>query len=286
MTRFTWAQVQDYWRRHDVVWSGIDFEQDSDGLTNVMLAGAPIWLNEHYARFQRAAYGKLFSYLPVPRAGARALDVGCGAARWARFLADQGYETTGIDLQPKLIELNRKRYPHIRFLLGPVQELHEERAFDLVSSVTVLQHIPFDQQDETITTMRRLLRPGGHALVLENVRDELAHVFPNSIGGWTRRFSQVGFVRVGLQRYDYSPLTRLLLTVPPLRSQAGGSQPPSPAELNTMEWKASMDRSARRRLYKLVRRAAMWMDRGVESVLFPPNIRLPTDHCGFLFKAV
>jgi len=45
------------------------------------------------------------------------------------------------------VDLNRARHPEIEFECVSVQEFEPEEPFDLISSVTVLQHNPFPEQD-------------------------------------------------------------------------------------------------------------------------------------------
>ena len=81
-------------------------------------------------------------------------------------------------------------------------------AFDVVSSVTVLQHIPFDEQHTAIRQLRELVKVGGYLLILENIQDQGAHMFAHSMDGWVRLFDQQGFQLVAVRRYDYSPCIR------------------------------------------------------------------------------
>src|SRR5689334_2184643 len=43
--------------------------------------------------------------------GARILDAGCGAGRLAAYLASQGHDVLGVDIDPVLIEAGRADYP-------------------------------------------------------------------------------------------------------------------------------------------------------------------------------
>ncbi len=43
------------------------------------------------------------------------VDLGCGSGRWARALADAGYDVLGIDLSPAMIEMARERVPEGTF---------------------------------------------------------------------------------------------------------------------------------------------------------------------------
>src|SRR5687768_1614343 len=59
----------------------------------------------------------------LPR-GASILDVGCGAGEpIAGFLLEAGFEVTGIDSSPAMIEMCRERYPHGEWLVADMRTL-------------------------------------------------------------------------------------------------------------------------------------------------------------------
>src|ERR1022692_4233185 len=106
MERLNWNEVRTYWQDQRTRVGTIDDTEDHDALGNVCHAGAPIWFNQYYARYQKRVFETLVDQ--CPRApDASALDVGCGSGRWCRLLAERGYVVRGIDLQEPLIERNR-----------------------------------------------------------------------------------------------------------------------------------------------------------------------------------
>ena len=86
----------DIWETRVARVGGPDAERDPDALYNVCHSGVPMWFNDYLARGQRMAYRALFNLIPPVPDGC-ALDVGCGAGRWCRFLNKHGYMTTGIE---------------------------------------------------------------------------------------------------------------------------------------------------------------------------------------------
>jgi 2-polyprenyl-3-methyl-5-hydroxy-6-metoxy-1,4-benzoquinol methylase len=267
-----------HWRAHAARWGDVDYDVDPDGIGNVCLAGAPLWLNHYYARFQRMVYDRLLALVPRPRPGARALDIGCGAGRWCARLVRAGYATTGIDLQEPLIVANAARHPDARFECVAIQDYAPRDRFDLLSSVTVLQHQPYDQQEIALRRLRALSKDGGHLIAMENVRDQGRHVFSRTIAGWCEQFESAGFRVLHTYRYDYSPAARALGSArrvlgPTLRARpahgvegtgAGGAM-------------YGVDRA--------LRRVAVSLDTVVEPVLIRARLALPTVHCGFVCRA-
>ncbi len=112
----------------------------------------------------------------VPSGCQTALDVGCGDGMLAGRLAECCAEVTGIDRDPRMIarawtQETRARPPsHITFIEADFLT-HEfpEASFDFVCANTSLHHMDFTA---ALTTMARLLRPGGRLAVIGLAADK------------------------------------------------------------------------------------------------------------------
>jgi SAM-dependent methyltransferase len=103
--------------------------------------------------------------------GARVLDYGCGYGRTLGELWALGYRNTvGIDFSAAMIARGRKEHPDLDLRLVEALPVHEpDGSFDAVLLLAVLTCIARDQaQDELLSEVRRLLRPGG-VLVLSDM---------------------------------------------------------------------------------------------------------------------
>jgi 2-polyprenyl-3-methyl-5-hydroxy-6-metoxy-1,4-benzoquinol methylase len=291
MQRFDWQEMREYWGSHHGSRAWLDLAGDPDGLDNVCHTGAPRWLNEYYARYQALVYRRLLAKVPR-QPGQRALDIGCGAGRWCKLLAEEGFEVEGIDLQTELLELNRQRYPHIAFHDGAVQEFTPGHKFDLVSSVTVIAHNPFDQQGPVVRKLRELLNTGGHALILENISHQATHVFANPAQGWKKLFADEGFEFRHQMAYDYSPAIRSvaaarragsLLLSPKAEDESKPARPDDPQFLNGHQPTVS---PAIRTIDLVTQRVAVFLDDQIERALVPRQPSFRSVHAGFVFQAV
>jgi len=141
-----------YWERR-----ARRFATEGDGLAAVCSYGLPAFYNRAIDFCQRLA---LEPWLQVPR-GTRVLDVGCGVGRWSRELARRGAQVTGIDVSPTMIAQAIVRAAvegvssRCRFLVQDVVALDAGEKFDMVLSVTVLQHIL--EADAVRAAMRRMV---------------------------------------------------------------------------------------------------------------------------------
>jgi len=61
-----------------------------------------------------AAFVRLSS---LPRS-ARVADLGCGSGVFTELLRRQGYQSTGLDISPKLVALGRRKYPGLELVEG------------------------------------------------------------------------------------------------------------------------------------------------------------------------
>lgn len=104
---------------------------------------------------------------------AKVLDFGCGSGDSSTELAFCGYDVTGLDLSPDLLELARKRAEldgvseRCRFVLADGGHApFEDNTFDLILVQAVLHHV---NMAECLTELRRILKPGGHLVIVEPV---------------------------------------------------------------------------------------------------------------------
>ena len=93
-------------------------------------------------------------------------DVGCGTGATSRFLADAGLDVRGIDLSPNMIAEARRLNPELAFQVGSMTALDfGDGHFDGLCAWYSVIHVPDEQLPHVFSEFRRVLRPGGWALV-------------------------------------------------------------------------------------------------------------------------
>lgn len=99
----------------------------------------------------------------------RALDFGCGPSRILRHMGDvaASVELHGIDIDGDVIAWSSENVPFATFAVGPHEPPlpYPDGHFDLVFNHSVFTHIDAGRQDRWLTELRRVLRPGGIALL-------------------------------------------------------------------------------------------------------------------------
>ncbi len=102
----------------------------------------------------------------------RVFDVGCGTGDLVFEFAKRGAEVIGIDVSQEVIEYAQRRlidYPNVKLYTQQVGEANfASDSFDLITSVTVLQHVtPEEAFERAITNTVRMAKPGAKILILE-----------------------------------------------------------------------------------------------------------------------
>lgn len=116
--------------------------------------------------------GLLFEFVQrVAVNGKSILDLGCGNGRYtAKFLEMGAKSVKGIDISPAMIELAKKTYKNIDFVLGDCAELpYANESFDVVFSNFVLQHC--EDLYGPMQEVERVLVPGGYFVATFNSVD-------------------------------------------------------------------------------------------------------------------
>ena len=101
----------------------------------------------------------------------RVLDAGCGSGALLPWLRERAgaHRVTAIDFAPAALEFLRRQRLDVDLLRASVTDLpFPDGHFDLIVSMDVLQHLTSDQEKAAAAEMRRVLRPGGRALVRTN----------------------------------------------------------------------------------------------------------------------
>jgi SAM-dependent methyltransferase len=97
------------------------------------------------------------------------LDLGCGSARVLPHVArlTSGARCVGCDVDAAAIEWASRRHPQLEWAVSRSEPPlpFDDGSFELVYSISVLTHLGADSQDRWLQEIRRVLKPGGVALL-------------------------------------------------------------------------------------------------------------------------
>jgi 2-polyprenyl-3-methyl-5-hydroxy-6-metoxy-1,4-benzoquinol methylase len=104
-----------------------------------------------------------------------ALDIGCNSGFYSKMLSDFGFKNVrGIDIDVPLVEVAKKNFEFHKpdrslvYEVANAEELTEENKYDFVLCTEVIEHT--EHQQKVIANIKRVLKPGGIAIVsLPNV---------------------------------------------------------------------------------------------------------------------
>ena len=145
------------------------------------------------------------------RAGARVLDVGCGAGRHAVLLQERGISTTGVDLSPRILRLANAAWearqpgkPGPQFVPGDMRWLPVSGPFESVLYMDMALGV-FDDEEahlQCLRSARSVLVPGGKVLI------ELFNPYWWAREARTRHFAPGELVADAdvVRRYRFDPL--------------------------------------------------------------------------------
>lgn len=136
------------------------------------------WLTPLYDFFGRLTFNKIFfkrilNYLDLAK-GKKILDVGCGTGVLVLLIKQKypGAEVYGVDADPKILELARKKAQKENLKINFRQSLAEDlsfpdRFFDVVVSSMTLHHIPTRYKKKALRETFRVLKPTGWCLIVD-----------------------------------------------------------------------------------------------------------------------
>lgn len=148
------------------------------------------------------------------------LEVGCAHGGYVALLGWAGFEATGTEMSPWVVEFGRKNFG-VRTLAGRVEDLAlPAGSFDVVVLNDVLEHLP--DPVGTLTHCARLLAPGGFfVLQTPEYKEHLAEadlrrtgdLFLKHMDGnndehlylFSRRSAAVFFARLGFPVLEFAP---------------------------------------------------------------------------------
>jgi len=145
---------------------------DLNSLNHLEVYEAPYFQEEHRNWFLHpnlSLYRKLRQVILGHNRRASVLDVGCGNGNFLRYLASKGDDLslTGIDIAPNQPSFN------IKYLLGNFLCEKVDEKFDVLVSLSVIEHVP--EVTAFATRLDELCQPGG--LVIIQTIDERSVIY-------------------------------------------------------------------------------------------------------------
>lgn len=134
---------------------------------------ANMYLSKTFEQVHESWFSYLSPILNTPNA--RILDLGAGAGRDSKYLAEQGannyVSVTAIEPAFTLAELGKQHTQglNVNWLQDSLPDLsvltRQEISFDLILLSAVWMHIPDSQRERSLRKLANLLKPGGKLVI-------------------------------------------------------------------------------------------------------------------------
>ena len=124
-----------------------------------------------YYKYEESIRFKIFRRLIHIKPGLKMLDVGCGDGVWAICNAKDKAEVTAIDISEECIkaaeEKNNLESVKVQFKVSKAEDIDfPEQNFDVVYSITVLQHIPTQEKlEQAVYKIVHAVKKEGYILI-------------------------------------------------------------------------------------------------------------------------
>lgn len=162
---------------------------------------------ERYGRRNRQQITEILEQ-ENPGVQGRALDVGCGRGQFTPVLANNGWDTTGIDAVPAAIAAaQRDGSSGARYVLGDATALsgNDLGTFDLFVDIGCFQGFNLEQQRLMGGEVTAIANPGARLLMLAFGRSR----YQGSIGGVSRQEIEDAFPNWRTTHTEAAPLAGL-----------------------------------------------------------------------------
>lgn len=146
--------------------------KSTDQLSAVLSYGAPKELNRLYDQWERQA---LAGVLTRTLKGKQVLDIGAGVGRISIMLAKAGAEIVAVDISKEMLKRLKRNAAksNVSSRITTLQESSHEipiqdRSFDIVTCLGLLEHLPEDIRAATVLEATRLVKRSGRIFMVVN----------------------------------------------------------------------------------------------------------------------
>ena len=145
-------------------------------LAHTLTETSPLYYSQAavYARFAECEDrpGEICALLAPYVHGRDVLDLGCGTGKYVRLLSPSAKSYHALDISPDVLALARKAagLTRVNFICSSAERIPlPDASLDMVFACWVLGTIrEKSRREQVLTECRRVLRPGGRMLLIEN----------------------------------------------------------------------------------------------------------------------
>lgn len=121
-------------------------------------------------------------FLKIYPQGVKVLEVGCGSARDSQDFLALNFNYSGIDISPKVIDLNKKQYPTLKdqFFAEDFLQWKSDKSYDVIYEKGVFHNLAGEYRRQVfIKRVAQNLKPGGIWISVCGSADDLQPGVPH-----------------------------------------------------------------------------------------------------------
>jgi SAM-dependent methyltransferase len=109
--------------------------------------------------------------------GISLLDVGCGTGGYFPFFLEKDIECSGIDLNPKMIEYGKKKYPDLNLRVMDMKDMGFDSEFDVIIcfNSTFLYNLTNEEILRSLKVFKKALRPEG--IIIIDFSEQISYIY-------------------------------------------------------------------------------------------------------------
>jgi len=241
----------------------------------------PKWFNAFFDYFQKKAFLDLVKIVGNVKRK-EILEIGCGTGRFSKLVADNDIDVYGIDISGEMLKYAKRNVLNGIFVRMSATTLHfQNSTFDLVLSATVLQHLPYCDQEKAIKEICRVTKKNGYIIILElcDLEDRAKHVFPRTKEDWIMSFQKNGCNYINSKNVEYVPLlkfSKILVSKILNRSE-------KKKDLTDKGIPSGFSRNVLKHIYYFSLRISIYFSYPIEEFLYHLNLN-KARHCAIIFR--
>jgi SAM-dependent methyltransferase len=134
---------------------------DAERIVDLYERKARAWVADRTRQHSLMEKGWLARFTALMPPGGTVLDIGCGSGQpIAGYLIAHGYDVTGVDSSPTMIELARGNFPGGRWQIADMRTLSLGQRFQGVIAWDSFFHLTFDDQRRMFPVFAAHAAPG------------------------------------------------------------------------------------------------------------------------------
>ncbi len=119
-------------------------------------------ISKHFSETRTKPWPEMKTFLGFLKPCNKILDIGCGNGRFFKYIKDENYNYTGIDISDELIKIAKEKHPDGKFEAKNILDIKYENSFDAVCLFAMFHHLDtVENRKHAIKILHKSLKKDG-----------------------------------------------------------------------------------------------------------------------------